>query len=49
MKRDDWLDLGLGDIAVDSAAEGSCWPKDLGGAFETRPSKRNIALKTATG
>ena len=48
-KKDEWLDLGMGEITVDSAAEESCWPKDLGGAFETVPSKRNLVLKTANG
>ncbi len=32
-----WADLGAGDITVDSAADVSCWPKDQGGAFETKP------------
>ena len=32
-----WATLGTGDIAVDSAADESCWPKDQGGAFPTRP------------
>jgi len=44
-----WASLGVGDIVVDSAADESCWPKDLGGAFETKPSKRNIRLLTANG
>jgi len=44
-----WADLGVGDITVDSAADESCWPKDLGGAFPTKPSKKNIVLKTANG
>ena len=48
-KKEEWLDLGMGEITVDSAAEESCWPKDLGGAFETVPSKRNLVLKTANG
>ena len=48
-KKDEWLDLGMGEITVDSAAEESCWPKDLGGAFETQPTKRNLVLKTANG
>ena len=34
---------------VDSAADESCWPKDFGGAFETKPSAKNILLKTANG
>ena len=44
-----WASLGLGEIAVDSAADESCWPKDLGGAFETKPSTKNILLRTANG
>ena len=44
-----WADLGIGDITVDSAADESCWPKDLGGAFEMKPSSRNILLRTANG
>ena len=44
-----WSDMGVGRITVDSAAEESCWPKDVGGAFETKPSKKNIKLRTANG
>ncbi len=44
-----WADLGIGEITVDSVADEPRWPKDLGGAFETRPSKKNIVLKTANG
>jgi hypothetical protein len=44
-----WASLGVGEIAVDSAADESCWPKDLGGAFETKPSTKNILLRTANG
>ena len=44
-----WASLGVGEIVVDSAAEESCWPVDQGGAFETKPSRRNIVLKTANG
>ncbi len=40
---------GGGEIAVDSAADESCWPKDQGGAFPTKPSRKNIILKTANG
>ena len=39
----------MGELVVDSAADESCWPKDLGGAFPTVPSKKNIVLKTAKG
>ncbi len=38
-----WADLGIGEITVDSVADESCWPKDFGGAFATRPSKKNVA------
>ena len=48
-KEQCWASLGVGEITVDSAAEESCWPVDQGGAFETKPSKRNILLKTANG
>lgn len=41
--------MGAGEITVDSAADESCWPKDLGGAFETKASRRNLILKTANG
>ena len=44
-----WAVLGLGDIVVDSAADESCWPKGQGDAFPTKPSKKNIVLKTANG
>ena len=46
---DEWLNLGIGEIVVDSAADESCWPIGVGDAFPTRPSKRNILLKTANG
>ena len=39
---DEWLNLAIGEIVVDSAADEPCWP--IGG-----PSKRNILLKTANG
>ena len=41
--------MGIGVIVVDSAADESRWPKDLGGAFKTRPSTKNIQLRTANG
>ena len=44
-----WAALGVGDIVVDSAADESCWPKGQGDAFPTKPSKRNLVLKTANG
>ena len=46
-KRKKWASLGVGDIVVDLAADESCWPKDLGGAFKIRPSTKNILLRTA--
>ena len=39
----------IGEIVVDSVADESCWPIGVGDAFPTRPSKRNILLKTANG
>jgi hypothetical protein len=47
--KKNWASLGIGDIVVDSAADESCWPKGLGDAFETKPSRKNIILKTANG
>ena len=44
-----WASLGVGEIIVDSAADESCWPQGQGDAFETKPSRRNILLKTANG
>ena len=44
-----WIDIGSGEVTVDSAADESCWPADEGGAFEVRPSQRKIILKTASG
>ena len=44
-----WARLGVGEIVVDSAADESCWPKGQGDAFSTKPSKKNIVLKTANG
>ena len=44
-----WARLGVGEIVVDSAADESCWPKGQGDAFSTKPSKKNIILKTANG
>ena len=34
---------------VDSAADESSWPKDVGGAFPTMPAKKDTKLKTANG
>ena len=44
-----WVDLGIGDIVVDSAADESCWPQGMGEAYPTKPSRKNILLKTANG
>ena len=44
-----WARFGVGEIVVDSAADESCWPKGQGDAFSTKPSKKNIILKTASG
>ena len=41
--------MGMGDIVVDSAAGESCWPVGQGDAFPTKPSKKNMILKTANG
>ena len=49
IRNTEWASLGVGEIAVDSAADESCWPKGLGDAFKLKPSKRNIVLKTANG
>ena len=46
---DEWLNLGIGELVVDSAADESCWPIGVGDAFPTKQSKRNILLKTAYG
>ena len=44
-----WISMGQGEITVDSAADESCWPEDMGGAFQIRASKRNIRLRAANG
>ena len=43
------VSLGDGEITIDSAADESCWPLDLCGAFEVKETKRNIILKAANG
>ena len=48
-KRKNWMDLGIGEIIVDSAADESCWPQGQGDAFPTKPSRRKLILKTAIG
>ena len=49
IEKKSWASLGIGEVVVDSAAEESCWPKGHGDAFETKPSKKNIILRTANG
>jgi hypothetical protein len=44
-----WADVGVEEITVDSTADESCWSKDQGGACPTKPSKKNILVKTANG
>lgn len=44
-----WANLGVGEITIDSAADESCWPQEQGGAFETKPAKKKIQLRTANG
>lgn len=44
-----YVSLGIGEVTVDSAADESCWPEDVGGAFELKPSKHNIKLVAANG
>ena len=44
-----WINLGSGEVTVDSAADESCWPVEEGGAYEIRASQRNIVLKAANG
>ena len=41
--------VGVGDVTVDSAADESCRPRSQGGAFEAKPFKKYIVLKTASG
>ena len=48
-KKKGWLQLGVGDIIVDSAADESCWPLEEGGAFPTVAPRRRIILKAANG
>ena len=38
-KRDGWASLGVGDIIVDSAAGGSCWPLGEEDAYPTKESR----------
>ena len=47
--KDELMDLGVGDIVVDSAADESCWPVGHGDAFPTKKSTRTLRLKTASG
>jgi hypothetical protein len=48
-KGQDMVNLGVGEIVVDSAADESCWPQGMGDAFKTEPSRRKLVLKTANG
>ena len=43
------LNLGKGDIIVDSAADESCWPVGHGDAYPTRTTTRELKLRTANG
>ena len=47
--EDEMMDLGIGDIVVDSAADESCWPVGQGDAYPTRKSSRTLRLTTANG
>ena len=47
--KDEMMDLGVGDIVVDSAADESCWPVGHGDAFPARKSTRTLRLRTANG
>jgi hypothetical protein len=47
--KDEFVDLGVGDIVVDSAADESCWPVGHGDAFPTKKTSRVLRLKTANG
>ena len=46
-KKNEWADLGVWEIVVDSAADESCWPVGQGDAYPTIASKRKLLLKTA--
>jgi hypothetical protein len=48
-KESGMLNLGKGDIVVDSAADESCWPVGHGDAFPTKPTSRELKLRTANG
>ena len=41
-----WMDLGIRDITVDSAADESCWPKGLVDALLalSRPSHKSMTV-----
>ena len=43
------VSLGKGEIAIDSAAEESARPLDLGGAFPLKEPKKKMCFKTASG
>lgn len=48
-QKDLWLDLGYGDIIVDSAADESCRPVGKGDAYPTKATDRRLRLRTANG
>ena len=43
------LNLGIGDIIVDSAADESCWPVGQGDAYPTLTTKKDLKLRIASG
>ena len=43
------LNLGVGDIVIDSAADESCWPVGQGDAYPTKQSAKQLKLRTANG
>ena len=50
IKKDgETISLGKGEITVDSAAEESVCPRDWGGAFPLKDSKKQMHFKTASG
>ena len=48
-KEGETVSLGKGEITIDSAAEESVCPKDSGGAFPLKESKRKMNFRTASG
>jgi hypothetical protein len=47
--KDELVNLGVGDIVIDSAADESCWPVGQGDAYPTLRSNRVLKLRTANG